>query len=103
MRNRTITNCRKMAAVIAGALLVLLTLASAFYLSSESGHICSDDHCPICENILECSNVLRQVGGAFVPHVIGIVFFLTEVLVRRNILSIFSQESLISKKVRMND
>ncbi len=103
MKRSNLTNVRKKVAVMTGALLVFVLLASAFYLSVETGHTCSDEDCPICENILACANVLRQAGGAFVPHVIFMMILLLQVLVKDNILSTFSQESLVSKKVRMNN
>lgn len=103
LNNRSRDNIKKNAAVLIGLFLIFITFGSAFYVASESGHTCSADDCPICECVKECANLLRQVGGSILPQISVMSSFLLIVLAKNIQFSIFSQDSLVSKKVRMND
>lgn len=103
MNRRNRDKVKKNAAVMIGLFLIFITFCSAFYVAAESGHSCTDDDCPICECVKECANILRQVGGSILPRISIMISFLLVTLAKNTKLSIFSQESLVSKKVRMND
>ena len=103
MNSRNRNNIKKNAAVMIGLFLIVITFGSAFYVASESGHNCPDGDCPICECIKECANILRQVGGSILPQISVMISFFLVVLAKSTKLLNISQDSLVSKKVRMND
>ncbi len=46
-----------------GLLILMLLLFSAFFVSSEADHHCSEDHCPVCECLQQCKESLNRAGN----------------------------------------
>lgn len=92
---------------IIGGFLAVLTLSvllfCALYIASEADHDCTGENCPICTCIQQCENTLQKIGNgiaagilAALParHILFLLFPLTFVL---------SQETPVSRKVRLNN
>ncbi|MBQ7562497.1 MAG: hypothetical protein IJT16_00740 [Lachnospiraceae bacterium] len=102
MRDSGISNTRRIAAGIVGVMMLVVVLFSASYIAAEADHDCAGDDCPVCVCIQLCENILNQVGDVATRVSIAapVVFLLLFVL-----FSVYSipQETLISKKVRLNN
>lgn len=92
---------RAMAGSIA-ALVLVIVLFSAVYLTVESHHDCSGEGCPVCAALAQCEHQIRQIGGAVVVAALVVTVSLF------GAPSVFSTNSNISlttpvkQKVRMN-
>ena len=76
---------------------------SAFYIASETGHDCTGEDCPICACILQCENILHQTGYGTASRgavIIPVVFAIASTFL---FTYVFFRETLVSKKVRLND
>ena len=94
---------KRIASVIFGMLMFFIVLSSAFFIAFETNHECTGEDCPICELIIQCVNTLHQIGEWIAPlsaAVIPIVFML---YIAHRFDLFFLQETLISRKVRLND
>lgn len=103
MCNSNTTKANKIAAGIMGIMLLVIVLFSSFYIAVEADHHCTGEDCPICACIQQCENTLRGIGdgtaaqsSAVIP-VIFILFFSALFVAE------FSQETLVSQKVRLNN
>ncbi len=103
MFNSNAANVKRIAAGIMGLMMLIIVLFSAFFIAAEAYHDCTGEDCPICACIGQCENMLRGIGdgtatqlSAFVS-VLFILFFAALFVVE------FSQETLISRKVRLNN
>lgn len=105
--NRTVTVfCRPAArkfALAIGLLLIFVLMGSAFYVAAEAGHECTDADCPICLSIEACESMLRQADNGVLPLAVSLVISISLILAGTKAVSNFSQESLVSMKIRMND
>lgn len=103
MRDSNVSKAKRITAGIMGLMMLVIVLFSAFYIAAEVDHDCCGEDCPICACIQLCENTLCGFGdgtvaqpAAVVPVIlilIATVFFVTEV----------SQETLVSRKVRLNN
>ncbi|MCR5153299.1 MAG: hypothetical protein K6B75_00475 [Lachnospiraceae bacterium] len=82
---------------------VLFLLFSGFYITEHADHECNHDHCPVCEMIEVCSMILKITGTGivFAAVYIGLhtEFFLRTV----TYILCLTEDSLIARKVRLND
>ena len=51
---------RRITRVIASIMTLLLLLCCA-YIVAEAGHHCTGDHCPVCEHVHFCADVLQNL------------------------------------------
>ena len=103
MGNSKTANVRRIAAGIMGLMMLIIVLFSAFLIAAEADHDCTGEDCPICACIGLCENMLRGIGdgkaaqlSADIP-VLFILFFSTLFVAE------LPQETLITKKVRLNN
>lgn len=84
-------------------MLVMTVMLSNAYIVEEVHHTCSDDECPICENLKLCDQLLRQSsGGATVPVlVIAVPLYAADTLTDYQF--IWDSITPVGDKVRMND
>lgn len=88
---------------IVSVLLLIALLFSAFYVVAEADHDCSGEDCPICDCIQQCERILDQFcNGIFLSVSITIPLFSTALLVF-SFLRIIMQDTLVARKVRLND
>ncbi len=94
---------KRIVAGILGMLMLFFTLFSAFYIIAEADHDCTGDDCPICACIHQCEDTIYQTADRIVPQ-ITIVLPVTFILVTVFHFAIrFSQETLVSRKIRLNN
>lgn len=96
------SNSKRIIAGIMVIMLLAIVLFSAFYIAAEADHDCTGDDCPICACIQQCENILNQVGdgAARVSMAAPVIFLLLFVLFPAQSIP---QETLISRKVRLNN
>ena len=103
MRDRKTSRTIRIMAGVIGAMMLLLVLSSAFCLAAEEDHDCCGRDCPVCACLEQCRNTLfRLKAGAAVrfPAVIPLLFILPAADL---VAALFSQTSLVSQKIRLND
>lgn len=84
-------------------LLVAVTFASLFYIVKEENHHCTGEGCPICANIHQAEQTLRNAGnGTITIAAINPMPILFALLITGQFLLV-SDTSLVSQKVRLND
>ena len=94
---------KRIAAGIMGILMLFIILFSAFYIAAEADHDCTVEDCPICACVQQCENTLHQMGDGIASCaavIIPIVFLLVFIFL---FAPLFSQETLVSRKVRLNN
>ena len=84
-------------------LFLFVTFASLFYIVKEENHHCTGEDCPICANIHQAEQTLRNVGnGTITIAAISPMPILFALLIAGQFLLV-SDTSLVSQKVRLND
>ncbi len=58
MRSRIVQKKLRVYALLFCAFLLLSLFASYLYIGLSSGHICTDDHCVVCERLVFLSRLL---------------------------------------------
>ena len=86
-------------------MMVFVMMLSAFFIAAETGHRChcEDDNCPVCACLQLCEKTLNQMGAGLsllAAAVIPVSFFLFTVLF---LPSLVLRETLVSRKIRIND
>ncbi len=83
--------------------LILTVLLSNAYMVEEAHHICSEDDCPICDNLRLCDLLLRQTSsGVSVPVMVyKVPLYSAEALPDYRCL--WNGFNPVGDKVRMND
>lgn len=122
--NIFISRPRRLLSGIIGFLMLFTVLFSAFYIISEATHECpalshagsaashdasaashdhSEENCPICACIRQCEITLRGLGNSLTRQLAVIVPILFVLLITFSFVTVFLQETLVSKKIRLND
>ena len=103
MNDLKLLKTKRVAAGIIAVMMLVIVLFSVFYIASEAGHDCSDENCPICACIQQCENTLNQVSGGAacqaavsIPAIILFAVFFSSPCT-------FSQDTRITRKVRLNN
>lgn len=105
----TVSGLSKKTRIFAGILALLtlfVILFSSFFIAFEAHHDCSgDDDCVICVCMEECEKILMQVRHGFRPVSCPAmaVFVLLLIVAAFRYVSFFPQDTLVSKKIRLND
>ncbi len=94
---------RKSIAILVGAMLFLGVFFSDIFIAREYVHDCTGEECPICQTIAECEAFISRVSSFLV--MIAAAFMVALCLCKA--VDIFCEillfETLISKKVRLNN
>jgi len=94
---------RRVTASLASLFLVAFVLLSCAFIAMEAGHDCEGEDCPVCACIVQCENVLRQMGGAFIAACFA-VFLISQILLEVcPAADFFRRDSLVNLRVRLND
>ena len=97
---------KRIAAGVLAFLILSVLLFSAFFIAFEAHHdCCGEDDCNICYCIEQCGRIVLQVRFAYGSVTSTAVFaflFLLSVAVLC-IFTVFPHETLVSKKVQLND
>lgn len=76
---------------------------SVLYITHEYEHYCEEEHCSICIVIQQCENTVKQMGFRLknLSSIYLILFFVSIKLYEYSIN--ISADSLVSKKIRLNN
>ena len=96
---------RQISAGIMIIMVVLFMALSAFFIAAEAGHCChcKDDDCPVCACLQLCERTLNQMGAGLsllAAAILPASFFLFAVLL---LPAFVLRETLVSRKIRIND
>ena len=97
------TRTKRTFSVAVCILFLFVTFASLFYIVKEENHHCTGEDCPICANIHQAEQTLRNAGnGTITIAAINLVLILFALLITGQFLIVYDT-SLVSQKVRLND
>ena len=97
------TEKRKHLAAWVSIIFIFVTLASLFYIVKEENHNCTGEDCPICANIHQAEQTLRNLGAGTVIHAtVNPVLFMFVLAIAGQAFAV-SNTSLVSQKVRLNN
>jgi hypothetical protein len=85
------------------ALLLILTLMSAYYVAAESIHECHEEDCPVCATLEVCEALLNRIGSALPIICASSIAFITIALNVKTGLPVVTGLSLVEEKIRMNN
>ena len=94
---------KKTAAGIIAMMVLLIVLLSAFCLGLEAGHDCCGEDCPICDFMRQCENTLRGFSEGIAQPAVVILPVLIALLTAAFFVSFISSETLVSRKIRLNN
>ncbi len=103
MRNANKAKALRIAAGIMGMMLLVIVLFSTFFIAAEADHDCTGEDCPICACMHQCENALRGIGDGTAAQpsaVIPVLFLLFSAAL---FVAELPQETLVSRKVRLNN
>ena len=103
MCNSKTANVKRIAAGIMGLMMFIAVLFSAFYIAAEADHDCCGEDCPICACIQQCENTLRGIGDGTAEQLSAVIPVMLIFLVAALPIAVLSQETLVSRKVRLNN
>ncbi len=95
-------NQRKISFAIS-VLLIVITLASLFYIVKEENHYCTGDECPVCACIRQAEQTLRNLETGTAVNAAAHMLFKCTVMLLSVVYLFVGCVSLVSQKVRMND
>lgn len=93
----------KVIAVIVGVMLAGIVLFSVCFLLAEAGHDCEGEECAVCVCMHMCENMLQRfsLGASFHVVIYLVLFSFSVALLLAGTDSV--DETLVSKKIRLND
>jgi len=95
---------KKSAFSVAICILYLFVIfASLFYIVEEVNHDCTGEDCPVCTNIQQAEQIIRNLSTGMIVHAIVNRMPIIFVLVIAGLVLLVSRTSLISQKVRLNN
>lgn len=98
-----INRTTKVAAMIAGILLFITILFSAFFIAVESHHDCCGEDCPICYSIEQCINTLHNICDGIICITVVAFPILVLTFLRFPIICDLIENTLVSQKVRLDN
>ncbi len=103
MRNPSTSKALRITAGIMGLMMLVFVLFFSFYIAAEADHDCSGDDCPICACIQQCGKTLRGIGTGTAARSCFIVTVLFVLLAAGVSSSAVLQDTLVSRKIRLNN
>ncbi len=103
MCNSSKSKALRIAAGIMGLMMLILVLFSAFYIAAEADHDCCGEDCQICACIHQCENTLRGIGDGTSARFAAIAPVILVLLAAVFVIAAVSQDTLVSRKVRLNN
>lgn len=86
------------------ALMLLLTACLSFlYIGLEAGHHCEDEDCSVCCCIRICEGLIRKIGSGISTVFVTALFILIITIAKSAVISNNPVETLVSRKIRLND
>ena len=103
MRNPGASKVLRITAGIMGVMMLFIVLFSAFYIAAEADHDCCGEDCPICACIHQCENILRGIGDGAAVRCAAVAPVILILFAAAFVIAAFSQDTLVSRKVRLNN
>ena len=103
MRNSSKSKALRIAAVTMGLMMLVLVAFSAFYIAAEADHDCCGEDCQICACIHQCEKTLRGIGDGTAVQCATIVPAILILFAAAFVIPAVFRDTLISRKVRLNN
>ncbi len=103
MRDSKVSGIIRITAGFMGLMMLVIVLFSAFYIAAETDHDCSGEDCPVCACIQQCESTLRDIGDGISVSSFVIIPFLFILLAAALFVTAVPSDTLISRKVRLNN
>ena len=103
MHDQNVTVLGKVTSCLLAMLMIIVMLFSAFYISAELHHDCIGEDCPICACVQQCENVIHKIGGGLFFIISAIIPVVCVCLGAALFVSDIQKQTLISRKIRMNN
>lgn len=84
-------------------MMLVVVLFSVFFIAAHADHDCSGEDCPVCACIHQCESMLKGIDDGMAAGfwvIIPAIVFLSFISVAE---CSFAYDTLVSKKIRMND
>ncbi len=103
MRNSNTSKGLRITVGIMGLMMLVIVLFSAFYIAAEADHECCGEDCPICACIQQCENTLRGIGDGAAVKSASVAPAILISPAAAFVITAVSQDTLVSRKVRLNN
>ncbi len=103
MQGKTNKNLNRVLAGIMAIMMLSAVLCSFFFLAKEVGHQCHEENCPICESIELCTGIVRRLSAGVTFAVVLAALTVFSFSVFSATEHIFCEDTLVSRKIRLND
>ncbi len=103
MRDSKASGIIRITAGVMGLMMLVIVLFSAFYIAAETDHDCTGEDCPVCACIQHCESTLRSIGNGISVSSSVIIPFLFILLAAALFAAAVPSDTLISRKVRLNN
>lgn len=103
MRDPKASGIIRITAGIMGLMMLVIVLFSAFYIAAETDHDCTGEDCPVCACIQLCESTLRGISDGISVASSVIIPFLFILSAAALFVTAVPSDTLISRKVRMNN
>ncbi len=97
------TRDRRITAGIMAVIMLFSLLFSVLFIAVEADHDCTGDDCPICACIQECGNTLRGFTRRTAVRISVVITVLFVLHIAVLFTEALSQETLVIRKVRLNN
>ena len=97
------TKRKRILSVTVCILFLFVTFASLFYIVEEANHHCTGEACPVCANIHQAEQTLRNLSAGTIVHAAVNPTLIMCVLAIADHVLFIARTSLVSQKVRLNN
>ena len=94
---------KRTAAGTLGWMMLVILLFSAFYIAAETDHDCIGRDCPVCAFIQRCEKTLHGAGGGTAILFSAVLPLLFVLFPAVQFAAEVSAETLVSRKVRLDN
>ena len=99
-KNEAISKFLCMAMII---VIIFVSLASLFYIFSETKHECSGENCPVCACIHHAQQALRNLSSGAAAGQLMTVLFISLFVAFAVHFFVISCDSPVKRRVRLNN
>ena len=97
------TKNKRVFSMVVCILFLFVTFVSLFYIVEEANHHCTGEDCPVCANIHQAEQTLRNLSTGTIVHTAVNPILIMCVLVIADHVLFIARTSLVSQKVRLNN
>lgn len=98
-----LTNKKRLIALVVLVAVLAVALFSSCYVIREADHDCTGAACPICAMIEQCEDNLRQIGNGQITIIAVMAAICCFFSAFYPVVSTVSIETLVTRKVRLNN